>query len=162
LMRTGEAFQTYRLVTHVVLDKTGTLTEGKPVVREIEALGVSESELLALAAAAESSSEHPLATAVLKAAFDRDAVPPAIDAFEALPGKGVVASIGGRDVVVGNPTFLVQRAVDLTSLSDRITVLEEKGRTVIAVARDGHLLGLLALGDEIKPDVVDTIAGLRH
>ncbi|HEV8439531.1 MAG TPA: cation-translocating P-type ATPase [Methylomirabilota bacterium] len=162
LMRTGEAFQTFRLVTHVVLDKTGTLTEGKPVIMEIEAAGVSESELLALAAAAESSSEHPLAAAVLKAAFERGAVPPAVVGFEALPGKGVVATIDGREVIVGNPKLLGDRAVDLTSVRDRIAALEEMGRTVIVVARDGHLVGLLALGDALKADAVETVAGMRQ
>ena len=162
LMRTGEAFQTYRLVTRVVLDKTGTLTEGKPVVREVEALGVSERELLAIAAAAESSSEHPLAAAVVKAAFERGAVPPEVAAFEALPGKGVVADIDGSEVIVGSPTFLGERAINLTPLVDRIGTLEEKGRTVIAVARNGRALGILALGDAPKVDAVETIAALRQ
>jgi len=161
LMRTGEAFQTYRLVTHIVLDKTGTLTEGKPVVREVEALGVSESELLAIAAAAESSSEHPLAAAVVKAAFERGAVPPAVGSFEALPGKGVVARIDGADIIVGSPKLLAERSIDLTPLLDRITMLEQTGRTVIAVARDGRPLGILALGDALKADAVATIADLR-
>src|SRR5713226_10436670 len=96
LMRTGEAFQGFRLVTHIVLDKTGTLTEGRPVVREIEAGGVSEQELLAIAAAAEASSEHPLARAVIEAAFARGAMPPDVESFEAFPGRGVVARIGSR------------------------------------------------------------------
>jgi heavy metal translocating P-type ATPase len=162
LMRTGEAFQAYRIVTHMVLDKTGTLTEGKPVVREVEPLAVSGAELLAIAAAAEASSEHPLAAAVMKAAFQREAVPPAVESFEALPGKGVVARIGGHDVIVGNPRMLSDRSIDLTPLRDRIATLEEKGRTVIAVARDDRPLGILALGDELKADAIDTIAALRR
>jgi P-type E1-E2 ATPase len=149
-------------VTHIVLDKTGTLTEGKPVVREVEALDVSENELLAIAGAAESSSEHPLAMAVMKAAFEREAIPPAVDSFEALPGKGVVARIGGADVIVGNPMLLADRAIDLTKLVDRIATLEEKGRTVIVIARDGRPLGLLGLGDDLKADAIETVAGLRH
>ena len=162
LMRTGEAFQAYRLVTQIVLDKTGTLTEGKPTVREIEALGVSESELLAIAAAAESSSEHPLATAVVKAAFECGAAPPEVEAFEALPGKGIVARIGGSEVIVGNPTFLGARGIDLKTLAGRLAALEEKGRTVIAVGRDGRALGILALGDALKADAVETVAALRR
>jgi len=162
LMRTGEAFQTYRIVTHIVLDKTGTLTEGKPIVREIEPLGVSENELLGIAAAAEASSEHALAAAVMRAAFDREAIPPAVESFEALPGKGVVARVGDRNVVVGNPRLLAERGVDLTPLVDRIATLEEKGRTVIAVARDLELLGIVALGDELRADAIDTVAGLRE
>ena len=162
LMRTGEAFQTYRIVNHIVLDKTGTLTEGKPVLREIDALGVGESELLAIAAAAESSSEHPLAAAVMKAAFEREAIPPAVESFEALPGKGVMASIAGAKVLVGNPKLLADHGIDLTPLLDRIAMLEEKGRTVIAAARNRRLLGILALGDELKVDAIDTVAALRR
>jgi P-type Cu+ transporter len=162
LMRTGEAFQTYRIVSHIVLDKTGTLTEGKPLLREVETIGVGETELVALAAAAESSSEHPLASAVMKAAFGRGAVPPEVTSFEAVPGRGVVASVGGRQVLVGKPSFLRERAVDLTPVLMRIVALEGQGRTVIAVAQDGRCLGILALGDALKADAVETIAGLRR
>jgi Cu+-exporting ATPase len=162
LMRTGEAFQTYRLVKRIVFDKTGTLTEGKPELREIEALAADENELLALAAAAESSSEHPLAEAIVKAAFARGAVPPEVEGFEALPGKGVVAQIEGSEVIVGSPQFLAERGVEPTPLAERIGSLEEKGRTVIAVARAGRALGILALGDALKADAAETIAALRR
>src|SRR5207253_1804430 len=126
------------------------------------ALGVGESELLAIAAAAESSSEHPLAAAVMKAAFEREAIPPAVESFEALPGKGVMASIAGAKVLVGNPKLLADHGIDLTPLLDRIAMLEEKGRTVIAAARNRRLLGILALGDELKVDAIDTVAALRR
>jgi cation transport ATPase len=86
LMRTGEAFQGFRLINRIVLDKTGTLTEGRPVVREIEVAGTSEQEVLAMATAAEASSEHPLAQAVLKAAFDRGVTPPEVESCVAVPG----------------------------------------------------------------------------
>src|SRR5262249_61500379 len=88
LMRTGEAFQGFRLVTQIVLDKTGTLTEGRPVTREIEAIDVSVRELLAVAAAAEASSEHPLAKAMVKASFEHGGTPPDGASFEAIPGQG--------------------------------------------------------------------------
>src|SRR6266508_653598 len=127
LMRTGEAFQGFRLVKQIVLDKTGTLTEGRPVAREIEAVSGNEQELLALAAAAEVSSEHPLAQAVVAAAFERGVTPPNVDLFEALPGKGVIARIGGREVLVGNPRFLADRGVDLSQLRARVDGLEAAG-----------------------------------
>jgi P-type E1-E2 ATPase len=98
----------------------------------------------------------------MKAAFEREAVPPAVESFEALPGKGVIARISGDEVIVGNPKLLADRSIDLTPSLERVATLEEKGRTVIAVARDHRLLGLLALGDELKPDAIDTIAGLRQ
>src|SRR5260370_1780046 len=103
LMRTGEAFQGFRLVKQIMLDKTGTLTEGHPTVREVETVDLSKQELLAIAAAAEASSEHPLAQAVVKAAFDRGATPPNVESFEAFPGKGVVARINTAEVLVGSP-----------------------------------------------------------
>jgi P-type Cu+ transporter len=162
LMRTGEAFQGFRLVEQIVLDKTGTLTEGRPVVREIEALGASKQELLAVAAAAEASSEHPLAQAVVEAAFERGATPPDVESFEAFPGKGVVARIGSREVLVGNPRFLADRGVDFTRLHDRIEMLEQAGRTVIGVVRDGRALGVVALGDTLRPDAVQAVAALHN
>jgi P-type Cu+ transporter len=162
LMRTGEAFQGFRLVKQIVLDKTGTLTEGRPVAREIEAISRSEQELLALAAAAEASSEHPLAQAVVAAAFERGATPPDVESFEALPGKGVIARIGGREVLVGNPHFLADCGVDLGGLQARIGALEAAGRTVIGIGQDGRALGIIALGDTLRPDAVQAVAVLRN
>ncbi|MCA6112924.1 heavy metal translocating P-type ATPase [Bradyrhizobium cenepequi] len=162
LMRTGEAFQGFRLVQQIVLDKTGTLTEGRPVVREVTALGLAESELLALAAASEASSEHPLAQAVVAAAFERGVTPPAVESFEALPGKGVTARIGGREVTVGNPRFLTEQEVDLSQLRTRVEALEAAGLTVVGVARDGRALGIIALGDPLRADAVEAIRSLHR
>ncbi len=161
LMRTGEAFQGFRLVKQIVLDKTGTLTRGRPTVREVETLEVSEQELLTIAAAAEASSEHPLAQAVVEAAFERGATPPDVASFEAFPGKGVVARIKAGEVLVGSPRFLAERNVDLASLRKRIDALEAAVRTVIAVARDGRALGIVALGDTLRPDAASAVASLR-
>jgi heavy metal translocating P-type ATPase len=162
LMRTGEAFQGFRLVKQIVIDKTGTLTEGRPQVREIETLEVSEPELLAVAAAAEVSSEHPLAQAVVKAAFDRGAIFPDVESFDAFPGKGVAARIEGGEVLVGSPRFLADRSIDLAGLHARIEALEAVGRTVIAVARDGRALGILALGDMLRPDAAHAMDAQRN
>ena len=161
LMRTGEAFQGYRLATRIVLDKTGTLTEGRPVVREIEVVAGTEGELLALAAAAEVSSEHPLAQAVVRAAFERNVVPPEVETFETVPGKGVAARIAGDHVLVGSPRFLIQHGIELAHLAERITTLEDAGRTVIAASRNGHVLGALALGDTLRPNAARAITALR-
>ncbi len=161
LMRTGEAFQGYRLVDTVVLDKTGTLTEGRPAVHEVEVVEGTEAELLALAAAAETSSEHPLAQAVVKAAFERGAVPPDVASFEAIPGQGVVARTAVGELLVGSPRFVANRGIDLGRAAERIAALEEAGRTVIAVAREGRALGIVALSDTLKADALDAIAALR-
>jgi P-type Cu+ transporter len=161
LMRTGEAFQGFRLVTKIVLDKTGTLTEGRPLVREVEALECGDNELLALAAAAEASSEHALAQAIVKAAFERGAVPPDVQSFEAYPGKGVAARVGRDEVLVGNPRFLTERGIDLAPLAGRVAALEEAGRTVIAVARNGRAVGAVALGDMLRANAVQGVSALR-
>ena len=161
LMRTGEAFQGFRLVTQILLDKTGTLTEGKPSVREIRTEGIAEEDLLALAAAAEAASEHPLAQAVLRAAFKRRVTPPNVQAFKALPGKGVTASLGDSEIMIGSPAFLREMGVDLAVLEGDIAGLETKGRTVLVAARNKHAVGLLAVGDELRPDAAAAVAALE-
>ena len=161
LMRTGEAFQGYRLVSNIVLDKTGTLTEGRPSLREIAAVNADEDELLAIAAAAESASEHPLARAIVQTAFERGVTPPAVDGFEAVPGLGVVARIGGTETLVGSPRFLAEGGVDLSALAPRIAALEKNAHTVIGIARRGRCLGLLAFGDRLRADAREAIAALR-
>jgi Cu+-exporting ATPase len=120
LMRTGEAFQGYRLVRQIAFDKTGTLTEGRPRIHEVEAVCGDPDDLLTLAAAAEAASEHPLAQAVVEAAFDARLTPPEAEDFEATPGMGVSARIRGTQVLVGSPRFLNERGVDLKPLEQRI------------------------------------------
>jgi Cu+-exporting ATPase len=161
LMRTGEAFQGLRLVNTVVLDKTGTLTGGKPTVREIEVFEGTETDLLALAAAAEGSSEHPLAQAVISEALAKGALPPDVQSFEAVPGKGVIAHTAQGEVLVGSPTFLLSRGVEMSRVSECICNLEVSGRTVIAVALNGRALGLLALGDTLRAEAGSAIASMR-
>lgn len=161
LMRTGEAFQAFRLVKQIIFDKTGTLTVGEPTVREIEAAEADGDELLSLAAAVESASEHPLAKAIVNAAFERGLTPPPVKDFEAFPGKGVVATVGKRRVVVGSPGFLKEHGVDLKSLKKSIAKLEDSGRTVLVVARDNQALGAIAVGDELRPDARDAITALN-
>lgn len=162
LMRTGEAFQGYRLVRQIAFDKTGTLTEGKPRLIEIEAVGVDDRDLIAVVAAAEAVSEHPLADAIVTAAFERGITPPDVTHFEAVPGKGVGARVGGETVLAGSPRFVAESGVDLGPLVPRIEALESAGRTVIAVARDGRPLGLLALGDTLRPEAVEAVAALKQ
>mgnify|MGYP000607288343 CR=1 FL=1 len=160
IMRTGEAFQTYGGVRTMLLDKTGTLTEGRPAVREIDAL-VEEDELLAVAGAAESSSEHPLARAIVTAATDRGLPLPPVADFESVTGFGVRARVGGRAVLIGRPGFLTDHGIDLSRLTHRVEGLESAGRTVVVVAADGEPLGLIALGDELRPDAVEAVAQMR-
>ncbi len=160
IMRTGEAFQAFGAVRFIVFDKTGTLTEGRPTVQEIEAVGEPD-EALAVAAAAESSSEHPLGQAVLNEALARGVPLPRVTDFEAFTGRGVAATIDGARVLVGRPEFLEDAGIDLAQLSARIYELETAGRTVIVVGRSGMLLGAIALGDKLRPDAIATMAGIR-
>jgi heavy metal translocating P-type ATPase len=161
IMRTGEAFQAFRSVRRIVLDKTGTLTEGRPVVREIEALGNAD-ELLAVAAAAEASSEHPLGRAVVDVALEQGVRLLTAEDFESITGFGVSAVIEGSRVLVGRPRFLEENGIDMTPLATRIAELEAAGRTVVAVSRDGQPLGAVALGDRLRADAITAVAAMRE
>ncbi|HVM01900.1 MAG TPA: cation-translocating P-type ATPase [Acidimicrobiales bacterium] len=161
IMRTGEAFQTFGQARRIVLDKTGTLTEGRPGVREIASL-VDEDELVALAASAESSSGHPLARAVVDAAGHRGVALRPAEGFESVTGSGVTAVVGGRRVVVGRPRFLADQGVDLAPLAGRVEELEATGRTVVAVAAGGEALGVIALGDEVRAGAARAVAEMRE
>ncbi|MGH7083217.1 MAG: heavy metal translocating P-type ATPase, partial [Acetobacteraceae bacterium] len=161
LMRTGEAFEGLRRVTTVVFDKTGTLTEGKPALREIEPYGADRDTLLGLAAAVEAVSEHPLAQAVVQAAFDAKLEIPSVDRFEAVTGKGVIARLHGEEILAGNPAFLAGRGVTMTPLAGAVDRLEALGRTVIAVARAGRPLGVLAFGDALRAEAAEAVKKLQ-
>jgi P-type Cu+ transporter len=162
LMRTGEAFQTLRLVRHMVLDKTGTLTEGKPVVRTVHALDADEAGLLALAAAAEQHSEHPLGHAILSAAEQRHLVIAEPEEFTSITGFGVRASVAGREVLVGRPELLAEHGIDTMPLQAAVERLQEAGHTVVAVAADHRPVGVLGLGDRVRLEAAEVIAELRR
>ena len=162
LMRTGEAFQALRKVQRVVFDKTGTLTEGYPALRQIVAVLGSKEELLKLAAAVEAGSEHPLGRAVVEEAFERGITPPLVEEFEAVPGYGVRARLGDAMLMVGSPAFLSNNAVNIAAQERRINELEAQGLTVIAVARDEGILGMLALGDALRHDAAESVRRLHE
>ncbi len=162
LMRSAEAFQVLKEVRKVVLDKTGTITRGEPVVRDIIALTrYDQDEVLRLAAAAERTSEHPLARAVVAAAeAEQLEIPPAID-FQSTPGKGVTATVEAHRVMVGNPRFLEEKGVHLEQAYEQLEALQAAGNTVVALAVDDHLAGLIAIGDQLKADARETIERLQ-
>ena len=118
--------------------------------------------MLALAAAVEAASEQPLAEAIVTAAFEQDITPPEVEQFEAVPGKGVRAEVGGETVLAGSPRFLTESDVDLGTLAGRIAALEGRGRTVIAVARCGQPVGLLAMADTVRPEAAGAVAALKQ
>ncbi|MEX2547161.1 MAG: heavy metal translocating P-type ATPase [Chloroflexota bacterium] len=153
LMRSGEAFQVMQDLRTIVLDKTGTITRGEPQVRDLAPGGGTDvAELLRAAAAAEASSEHPLARAVEQAAEERGIEIPAVDGFRAHTGRGVEARLDGARLIVGNPGFLREHGIDVDALAERREALESQGRTVIGVARDTVLLGLIGIADTVKED----------
>ena len=162
LMRTGEAFQALREVDTVVFDKTGTLTEGRPAVRAVHSVDGDDDALLALAAAVEGASEHPLGRAVVEAALERDLDFPDITDFQAESGRGVTAHVDGKQVLIGSPRFADAAGVELKSVAEAVEADEAQGHTVIVVAWDGHLLGTIALGDALRPDAADTVARLQE
>ncbi len=161
LMRTGEAFQGLRRVQRVVFDKTGTLTEGRPALREIVPVVGSDDELLTLAAAVEAGSEHPLGRSIVEEAFKRGIALPEVQAFEAIAGQGVRARLGDSQLIVGSPAFLANEKVNLAGQDKRISELERHGLTVIGVAREHDFIGLLALGDALRPDAAETVRRLH-
>lgn len=156
ILRTGEAFQSFAAVRAIVLDKTGTLTEGKFTVREIETRGDTD-ELLALAAAAEQSSEHPVANAIVAAARARGLVIVDAEEFDAVAGHGVRALVDGTDVVVGKPSY-----VDVGPFTAKVAELEEAGRTVVGISRDGLPLGVIALGDQVRAEAAEVVAEMKR
>ena len=162
LMRTGEAFQGFRLATHIAFDKTGTLTNGRPVLCEMNAVDGLEEELIGAAAAAETASEHPLAKAVMAEAMERGITPPELEHFEAVPGQGVRATLDGETILVGSVRFLRESGVEMDALREPIDALESAGHTVVSVARAQRLLGVLGFGDTLRPGVRDAIANLRR
>ncbi|UGY91256.1 heavy metal translocating P-type ATPase [Streptomyces gobiensis] len=162
LMRSGEAFQVMRELSAVVLDKTGTITRGEPRVRELVPVGGGdEAELLRLAAAVEAPSEHPLARAVEDAAEERGLDVPRAEQFTSHTGRGVQASVDGARVLVGKPAFLTEHGVDTATAEQDLARLEEGGQTVVAVARDQTLLGLIGIADTVKDDAAQAVRRMR-
>jgi Cu+-exporting ATPase len=162
LIKGGEALERLSRLDAVVLDKTGTVTEGKPAVTEIvPASGWTEADLLALAAGLESSSEHPLAAAITGAAHARGLAAARAEGFLAVPGKGAMGVVEGRAVAVGNAAMMAEMGIDPAPLSSASDELSGKGRTTVFVTVDGALAGLLAVADPIRPSSAAAIADLR-
>ena len=161
LIRDAHALEAADGIGTVVFDKTGTLTRGRPALTDVvPAAGVDADRLLAVAAAAERRSEHPLAAAVVQGARERGLALAEPEDFEAVAGRGVVAVLGGRAVVVGSPALLAGQGVELAALAADLERLERTGRTVFAVAEGGAALGLIAVADTLKPDARATVAAL--
>jgi Cu+-exporting ATPase len=163
LIRNAAVLERTRKLDVVVLDKTGTLTEGRPQVSDVVPLGeMSRDDLLRLAAAAESPSEHPLSRAVVDAAVEAGLGVPPATRFEALTARGVQAMVDGRLVQVGSPGMFAELGYKIGPLEPRIGELEGAGRTVAVVAVDGTVAGLLGFFDEVKPNARRAVEALRR
>jgi Cu+-exporting ATPase len=167
LIRSGEALQVARTIDTVVLDKTGTITVGEPALSEVLTLSdLAEDRVLALAAAAEAGSEHPLGQTIVAAARGRGMAIGVASSFEAEAGRGVRATVDGHEVIVGSVRYLDGSGVRTDDMADGAAGLSAGGRTPVAVAVDGRAAGLLGLADPLKPDSAEAVrhlqdAGLR-
>jgi Cu+-exporting ATPase len=162
LFRNAEAIEVLRRVDTLVVDKTGTLTEGRPRLVSVEpAAGFDEATLLRLCASLERASEHPLAAAIVRGAEERGVGPEACEGFESRTGQGVLGRVGGRVVALGNRRLLDGLGVDAGPLSARADALRAEAQTVMFAAVDGALAGLLGIADPIKATTPEAVARLR-
>ena len=163
LIKDRLALELARNLDVVVLDKTGTLTRGTPIVSQIAAAASTpELELLGLAAAVEINSEHPLAKAIVEQADQRGLPPVPARDFQALPGRGARATVEGRLVSIGGPLMLIEARVEVPPELEKFTsTWESEGKTVLYVTSDGRLLGVLALEDEVRPESAEAVAELH-
>ncbi len=163
LFKNAEAIEVMRKVDTLVVDKTGTLTEGKPkLVSVIPASGMSEGELLRFAASIERGSEHPLAAAIVQGAEARGATLVGAEAFESVTGKGVEGTVDGRRVALGNRALMESLGVDAAALDARAEALRGDGQTVMFVAVDGQAAGLVGVADPIKDSTPEAIRTLHR
>lgn len=163
LFRDAAAIERLRDVDTLIVDKTGTLTEGRPAFeRAVAAPGVAEDEVLRLAASLDQGSEHPLADAIVRAARERGLALEKADLFESATGIGVRGTVGGKRLALGNGALMDQDGVDVSSLSTDAETLRQNGASVMYLAADGHVLGLLVVSDPIKASTHEALMVLRQ
>lgn len=163
LMRTGEAFQVFKDVKKVILDKTGTITLGKPQVADLISLTNRDpQDLLRLAASAEQPSEHPVAQAIVNYSEEKGLKLQEASGFQAVPGLGIRAEVAGKRVLVGNLRFLQEEGVDVSVAREEASNLEAAAKTVVGVADQEELIGLLTIADVVKEDAAEAIRGMEH
>jgi Cu+-exporting ATPase len=162
LIRNAEALERLAAVDTLIVDKTGTLTEGKPKLVAIHPHGVTERDLLHAAASLERASEHPLAAAIVSGARTHGIEPAEPRAFESLTGRGVVGDVDGTSVVLGNEALMRERRIDVSALLGAAEALRGEGQTVMFVAIDGRAAGFLGVADPIKDSTAEAIALLHR
>jgi Cu+-exporting ATPase len=162
LVRDAEALERFAGVDTLIVDKTGTLTEGRPKLTDAAAKGIDEKELLSLAASLERASEHPLAEAIVEGAKARGAALRDVTDFDAVTGKGVKGRVDGKTVVLGNRAMMEDAGIDASKLAKRADVLSGEGKTAMFVAVDGRAAGVVAVADPIKQGSVEAIRALHE
>lgn len=163
LMRTGEAFQVFKDVRKVLLDKTGTITKGKPqIVEVIPSEDYFKKVLLILAASVEVGSEHPLGLVIVEYALDNNLKLMQTRDFLTIPGRGVRAFIDDKIIRVGNSRFIIEEGIIIEGIKEQLKSLENRGLTVIIVSENNNLIGLIAIGDIIKDDALETVKRLNE
>ncbi len=161
LVRDAEALETAHKVQVVLMDKTGTITEGRPAVTEIVAQDIGEDELLRVAASVERASEHPIGRAIALEAEGRGLGILRVTDFESVPGYGIEADVDGAKVLVGNRALMAERSIALDGLGERADRLAQQGNSVAFVAVDGAPRGVIAVADTIKPGVADSVEAIK-
>lgn len=161
LIRDAEALERFAKVDVLIVDKTGTLTEGRPSLTDVVPQGLDEAELMSLVAALERGSEHPLAEALVAGAKERGAARKDCSDFEAVTGKGVTGTVEGRKVALGNAALMADLSVQTGALAGQAERLQSEGKTAMFVALDGQLAGLVAVADRIKETTPEAIRALH-
>ncbi|MDP7265278.1 MAG: heavy metal translocating P-type ATPase [Candidatus Thermoplasmatota archaeon] len=162
LIKNGEALQVSEKLTSILFDKTGTLTQGKPEVTDIYPIGMDEKELILMAASVERNSQHPLGDAVVKKAKKNQIKLKEISDFDTFGGKGITAKIGKREIIIGNRALFEERNISYKNETKKILGLENQGKTVILIARDSKLCGIIAIADTLKKTTKDAIKELKN
>jgi Cu+-exporting ATPase len=162
LIKNGEALEVSERLTLVALDKTGTLTKGRPEVTDIIPVDTDDGTILALAASVEKYSQHPLAQAILRAVKERQIAIPEAEGFDTFGGKGVTARVGGQEAAVGNRPFFSEKGVDVPPVLDKaMDRLEKEGKTVVLIALQGEIGGLIAIADTLKETTAQAIRAFK-
>ncbi|HEY3292133.1 MAG TPA: heavy metal translocating P-type ATPase [Candidatus Nanopelagicaceae bacterium] len=163
LIRSAEALETTHKINAVILDKTGTITVGKPVLTDIDVLpGINSENLLTLVASAERESEHPLSSAIMEAADERGLTQLMVENFESLTGRGIRAKVDSRTILIGNSVLMDENRIDVAALVELTNRLSTEGKTPIMVALDGRAAGVIAVADTIRPTSASAVAALQR
>ena len=162
LIKDAEALETFEKITTVVVDKTGTLTEGKPkLVDVVTTNGIDQRRMLSLVAAAERSSEHPLASAIVSGATERGIDPMEVQAFDSITGKGIRATVDGVEIGIGSPKMMLAMEIDPAPMQEAADEARSQGQTAMLIAIGGHLAGMIAVADPIKDSTPGAIEAMH-